>query len=145
LKIAVELVPIFLSALAASATAQTPPLQAQGAWIRALPGADVAAAYLTLRNLTANAVTITGVQSPVAVHAVIHETALQDGQSRMRPHESLVIAAGQTIKLESGGLHVMLQGLAQPLTVGQRVPLTLSLAGGGALRITAVVRPLHAE
>ena len=134
-----------LTLLASAAMAQSPRLVAQDAWVRATPGADMAAAYLTLRNMSPDAVTITGVQSPVAGHAMIHETTVQGGQSRMRPHEQLVVGPGATVKLEPGGLHVMLHDLKQPLAVGQNVPLVLLLAGGGSLQVTAAVRPLSAE
>ena len=125
--------------------AQRPPLVAQNAWVRATPGADMAAAYLTLRNVSSTAVTVTGVESPIAGHAMIHETTVQGGQSRMRPREQLVVAAGTTIKFEPGGLHVMLHDLRQHLTVGQTVPLVITLAGGGTLQVPATVRPLSAE
>jgi copper(I)-binding protein len=128
-----------------SLRAQQPPLVAQNAWVRATPGADMAAAYLTLRNVSSTPVTVTGVTSAIAGHAMIHETSVQDGQSRMRPHEQLVVAPGMTVKLEPGGLHVMLHDLKQPLTVGQTVPLEITLAGGGTLQVTAAVRPLSAE
>jgi periplasmic copper chaperone A len=122
-----------------------PPLVAQNAWVRVTPGADMAAAYLTLRNVSSSAVTVTGVESPIAGHAMIHETTVQGGQSKMRPHEQLVVAPGMTVKFEPGGLHVMLHDLKQPLTVGQTVPLVITLADGGTLQVTAAVRPLSAE
>jgi copper(I)-binding protein len=138
-----------LSLLASVAVAQTQPLAsplvAQDAWVRVTPAADMAVAYVTLRNVSATAVTVTGVQSPIAGHAMIHETKVEGGQSKMRPHEQLVVAPGATIKLEPGGLHVMLHDLKQPLTVGQKVPLVILLAGGGTLQVTAAVRPLGAE
>jgi periplasmic copper chaperone A len=125
--------------------AQTSPLVAQNAWVRATPGTDVAVAYLTLRNVSSSPVTVTSIQTPIAGHAMIHETTVQSGQSRMRPHEELVITPGATVKLEPGGLHVMLHDLKQPLTVGQSVPLIITLAGGGTLQVSAAVRPLTAE
>jgi copper(I)-binding protein len=134
-----------LTLLASLAVAQPPPLVAQNAWVRATPGTDMAVAYLTLRNVSSSAVTVTGVESPLAGHAMIHETTVQGGQSRMRPHAQLVIAPGVTAKFEPGGLHVMLHDLKQPVTVGQNVPLLVRLAGGGTLQITATVRPLSAE
>lgn len=130
--------------VASAASAQAAPLLAQSAWIRAIPGSDVAAVYMTLRNVSTRPITVTGVQTSIASHAMIHETSVQGGLSRMRAHEQLVIPAGQTIRLEPGGLHVMLQGLARPLSVGQSVPLVLVLADGGTLQVTASVRPLNA-
>ena len=76
---------------------------------------------------------------------MIHETKLEAGQSKMRPHEQLVVAPGATVKLEPGGLHVMLHDLKQPLTVGAQVPLVIELSGGGTVRVTATVRPVSAE
>ena len=131
--------------LACAAVAQQAPLVAQNAWVRATPGTDVAAAYLTLRNVSTRPVTVTDIESPFAGHAMIHETTTQGGQSRMRPHEQLVVAPGATVKLQPGGLHVMLHELKQPLTVGQSVPLVIKLAGGGTLQVTATVRPLSAD
>jgi copper(I)-binding protein len=127
------------------AVAQQPSLVVQNAWVRAAPGADVAAAYVTLRNVSNSDVTVTGVESPVAGHAMIHETRVQSGQSRMRPRESLTLHPQSTLKFEPGGLHIMLHDLKQPLTVGQSVPLVFDLAGGSSIKVTAVVRPLTAE
>jgi hypothetical protein len=127
------------------AGAQTSGLVAQDAWVRATPGTDMAAAYLTLRNVSTNPITVTGVRSPIAGQAMIHETKIQGGQSQMRPRDQLVIAPGKTVKLAPGGLHVMLHDLKQPLTVGQNVPLVIMLTGGATLQVTAAVRPLTAE
>ncbi len=105
----------------------------------------MAAAYLTLQNVSANTVTVTGIESSIAGHAMIHETRVQSGQSSMRPHERLVVPPGSSVKLEPGGLHVMLHDLKKPLTVGQTVPLVVTLAGGATLQVSASVRPLTAE
>jgi periplasmic copper chaperone A len=110
-----------------------------------VPGSDVAAVYLTVRNSGSKPLSIIGVESPAASHAMIHETQTEGGQSRMRPHEHLSIPPGQTVKLEPGGLHIMLHGLAQPLAVGQNVPLALLLADGSKVQVAARVRPLSAQ
>jgi len=124
------------------ASAQTPPLTARDAWIRATPGSDVAAAYLTLHNAAAQPVTVIGVRTPAAAQAMIHETIVTNGQSTMRPHEPLRVDGGATLRLAPGGLHIMLHGLTRPLTPGEAVPLVLLLGGGGKLEVTARVRPL---
>ena len=102
-------------------------------------------AYLTLRNPTSKPITIVGIESPVAEHAMIHETKTEGGQSRMRPHEQLLVAPGATVKFEPGGLHVMLHGMKQPVAVGQTIPLVLLLADGSKIPVSAVVRPLTAQ
>jgi periplasmic copper chaperone A len=129
----------------ALAHAATPALTAQDAWIRATPGSDVAAAYLTLHNTGSTSLVVVGVRSPNAGQAMIHETTLANGQSTMRPHEQLRIAAGATVRLAPGGLHIMLHMLTHPLVPGDEVPLVLLLEGGGTLEVTARVRPLGAE
>jgi periplasmic copper chaperone A len=134
-----------LTLLTSAAVAQQPSLMVQDAWVRATPGTDVAAAYLTLRNAGDRPVTVIGVESPIAAHAMIHETTTQGGQSRMRPYGRLIVAPGSAVKFEPGGLHVMLHGLKQTLTVGQSVPLVVRLAGGTSLQVTAAVRPLSGE
>jgi copper(I)-binding protein len=145
LKAAATLAWALLTLPASLAVGQAPALVVQDAWIRATPGTDMAAAYFTLRNVSAGPITVTGVKSSVAGQAMIHETKIQGGQSQMRPHEQIVVDAGKTVKLEPGGLHVMLHDLKQPLTVGQNVPLVITLLGGGSLQVTAAVRPLSAE
>ena len=133
-----------MALVACSVVAQAPTLVVLDAWTRQVPGSDVAAAYLTLRNPTTKPITIVGIESSAAEHAMIHETKTVGGQSQMRPHEQLVIAPGQTVKFEPGGLHVMLHGMTHPVAVGQSVPLVLLLADGSKVPAAAVVRPLTA-
>jgi copper(I)-binding protein len=133
-----------MALVACSVMAEAPALIVLDAWTRQVPGSDVAAAYLTLRNPTTKPITIVGIESPLAEHAMIHETKTVGGQSQMRPHEQLVVAPGETVKFEPGGLHVMLHGLTRPVAVGQSVPLVLLLADGGKVQVAAVVRPLTA-
>jgi periplasmic copper chaperone A len=125
-----------------SPTAQSPALSARDAWIRATPGSDVAAAYLTLHNSAAQAVEVIDVRTPLAAQAMIHETTISNGLSTMRPHQPLRIAAGATVRLAPGGLHIMLHGLTRPLSPGDAVPLVLTLSGGATLAVTARVRAL---
>jgi copper(I)-binding protein len=136
---------VLMMLAACSALAESPALVVRDAWIRQTPGSDVAAVYLTLQNPTKQPITVVGIESPAATHAMIHETKTEGGISKMRAHEQLVIAPGETVKFEPGGLHVMLHGLTQPLAVGQSVPLVLQLADGTRISAAAVVRPLNAS
>ena len=49
----------------------------------------------------------------------------------MRQLESLELPAKQTVKLEPGGLHIMLLDLKNPLKLGDKVPLRLTLQRAG--------------
>jgi len=128
----------------AAALAQGSALTATDAWVRFTPGVDVAAAYLTLHNGGARALTVTAVSSPLASSAMIHETRMVNGESAMRPHEQLHLAPGETLRLAPGGLHIMLHLKAPTLKPGQEVPLALQLQDGTTLAVTARVRPLGA-
>ena len=44
---------------------------------------------------------------------------------RMRQIEKIDLPAGQSVKLQPGGLHVMLIGLKQNLVPDENVPITL--------------------
>ena len=135
---------VLLTSLIPALTHAAPPpaLSAQDAWVRATPGAEVAAAYLTLHNGGTEAVVVSGVSSPAAGAAMIHESALVNGQSTMRAHEPLRLGAGETVHFAPGGLHIMLHSLKRPLAPGDEVPLVLLLEGGGSLTVTARVRAL---
>lgn len=135
------------SAAPATAPAQATPgaFTVEHAWVRVTPGADVAAAYMTLHNRSARAVVVIGVQSALAGHAMIHESKIAGGQSTMRPHARLVVPAGTSVRLEPGALHVMLHMLTHVPAVGEDVPLVLQLEGGGSVSVSAPVRPLAAD
>jgi len=125
---------------AASAALQ---VQVVNAWIpQPPPGAEVAAAYFTVRNIGHEPAVLVGIDSPLAAAAMLHESSVLAGESRMRPVERLVIPAGGSVTLKPGGLHVMLHELASALAAGQRVPLVLHFAGGKEIRVAAQVRPL---
>lgn len=121
------------------------PLVATDAWVRVTPGSDVGAAYLTLRNVSKKTVTVVAIDCPDAAMAMIHETTVSGGISRMRPHEQLAIPPGATVKLAPEGLHVMLHGIAKSVVPGASVPLVLRLADNTSLQVVALVRPLNAQ
>lgn len=133
-----------LLGLAGGLAAQAPgkaALEIQMPWARASAGmAKTGAAYLTIVNHGAVADRLTAAASPVARKAEIHGHSMEDGVMRMRAVGALEIAAGRTIVLEPGGLHVMLIGLHAPLAPGQRFPLTLTFEAAGDIEVEVAVR-----
>lgn len=120
--------------------------QVSNAWIREPPpGLDTAAVYFTVQNITKSPIVIVGVKSPVAAHAMIHETSTVEGQSRMRMRDKVIVPAQGLVAFAPEGLHVMLTGLTKTLAVGEKVPLTIEREQGDALNVVAVVRPLDAK
>ncbi|HEY1492760.1 MAG TPA: copper chaperone PCu(A)C [Steroidobacteraceae bacterium] len=135
---------VLLAALPA-AHAAAPDITITGAWIRAVPGSAVAAAYFDARNNGSQPLTIVGLRSSAAANAMIHESTLVGTRSTMRVHERLSLPPGQTVHLSPGGMHVMLVDLKQPLKPGDEVQLVLLFQGGASRAITARVRPLEAQ
>lgn len=58
---------------------------------------------------------------------------------KMRPVEKIEIPAESTVKLEPGGLHVMLFDLKKDLAAGDTVEVTLTFSGAGETTVTAEV------
>jgi copper(I)-binding protein len=109
-------------------------------WARATPsGAKVGAVYARLSNPGVHRVTISGIHSVVAHSAQVHETREVDGMMRMRHVDPLALAAGATIDLAPGGMHLMLMGLTKPLTAGMTFDVIFDLADGQQLTLPVVV------
>lgn len=86
-----------------------PPLVASDVEITAtMPGGKMSAGYLSLRNNSDEAIGITRVASPEFEAVEIHTSLIEDGISRMRRTNELIIAAGNTMTLQRGGIHLML-------------------------------------
>ncbi|MBY0333009.1 MAG: copper chaperone PCu(A)C [Acetobacteraceae bacterium] len=110
-------------------------------WTRAVAaGAPTAAGYMTLRNDGSVPDRLLSASTPMARTVELHETALADGIMRMRPLTSgLVIPAGETVRLEPGGIHAMLMGPSVPFARGARVPLTLRFERAGEVTVELAV------
>ncbi len=129
----------------AAAFAQHPaPVRAQDAWARATPpGASTGAIYLTLISPSGDR--LTGISSPAAQAAGVHEMRMEGSVMRMRPVEGgLALPAGQPVTLAPGGYHIMLEGLKAPLKPGQAVPVRLTFQKAPPLEVEAQVRPIGA-
>lgn len=112
------------------------------AWSRpTAEGMSMGVGYLTLTNVGKTADALLSASTPAAGQVEFHETTMVDGIARMRPREQVEVAAGATVKLEPGGLHLMLVGLKAPLAVGSRVPLTLEFRGAGRVTVEMIIGP----
>lgn len=131
-------------AMTALAVAADAPVEVSEAWVRAtVPGQPVGAAYASITARAA--VRLTGVRAPVAKTVELHEMKHEGGVMKMRSLKEVRIAAGETVKLEPGGLHVMFFGLKGPLEAGGSVPLTFEFQGADGKRFKQVVEaPIRA-
>jgi hypothetical protein len=100
------------------------------------------AVYLTIRN-EGEADVLIDVHGPQADAVDLHTSVMEGEVMTMRPLEDgLEIPPGGEVELVSGGHHVMLMGLAEPLRVGDTFPLTLVFERAGAIEVEVhVVHP----
>jgi copper(I)-binding protein len=122
------------------------PLEIDRPWARASIGTGrPSAAYLTIRNTGAEPDRLIAVETPVAARADVHEMAEEGGTMKMRPPGPLEIPPGGEVRLEPGGLHIMLMQLRAPLAQGGEVPLTLLFEKAGEVTVNAPVGPIGAS
>ena len=112
----------------------------QDAWIReAPPGTRIQAGYLTLTNSADTEVVLERVTSKSFERIELHEMRMRDGQMQMRKLERLAVPAKESVRLEPGGLHLMLIKPTKPLPAGKKVTLELYF-GARILSVKAEVR-----
>lgn len=118
------------------------PISVKDAWVRApAPGAEVAAAYMTLE--AAEPVTLVGANASAAKAVEIHTMSMQNGVMEMRQLKSLELKPGQPAKFQPGGLHLMLIDLTKPLKAGDSVKVTLHFSNGKNAKVTkALIIPV---
>lgn len=109
-------------------------------WARATPGAiQNGAAYMMLTNTGKQADRLVSASTDVAGVAELHTHLHEDGVMKMRQVNDVPLAAGSTVKLQPGGLHIMLIKLKQPLKEGDKVPLTLRFEKAGEVKVDVQV------
>jgi copper(I)-binding protein len=102
-----------------------------------------AAAYVTVRNDGTEPDRLLAASSPLAERTALHLSLMEGGVMRMRPVDVMDIPPGETVAMAPGGaLHLMLEGLRQPLREGETVPIGLRFERAGEVEVQArIVRP----
>jgi copper(I)-binding protein len=103
------------------------------------PGATTGAVYLRVDNNGSSIDRLVSASSPIAARAEIHDMKMDEGVMRMRSLSSVEIKPGETVALKSGGMHVMLTDLKQPLKSGSTFPMRLVFAKAGAAQVEVAV------
>lgn len=115
-----------LIALLASHIAAAQGLQISNAWVRLPPpGAEVAAAYLTLvaqRNTS-----LVKVETPAAGSVQLHSMKMKNGVMEMRELPKIDLPAGKPISLKPGDVHLMLFEIKPPLKEGDALAFAFFL------------------
>lgn len=116
-------------------------LEISDAWIKNLPSVvPVRSGYMLIRNNSAQAVSITNIESEVFTQIDIHETVEKNGMITMRPVMKLNIPAGQIFQLSPGGFHLMMANPNRELKPGDRIDVTLHFESGESRLIKMTVK-----
>jgi periplasmic copper chaperone A len=103
------------------------------------PAVAVGVAYFSITNLGSRADRLVALSSPIASAVEMHATHEAHRVVEMRAVAALECPAGVTIKIEPGGLHVMLMGLTRPLIAGTTFDLSLQFRDAGIVALKVPV------
>lgn len=132
LSLALCAVPLFAdNAFAAPANDACVPTLKDG-WVRMPPmaNAPMAAGFGTIENACATPAEIVAVQSPAFASVSLHQSMVMDGMAMMHELQSLPVAAGKSVVLQSGSYHLMLMRPAHRLVDGEKIAIVFKLKDG---------------
>jgi copper(I)-binding protein len=111
-------------------------ISVENGYIKAnIPGSDITAAYMTLKNTGDKAITLQKINSTISDRIEIHEHSMANGMMRMREVGEIVVDANSQVVLQPSGLHLMIFSLKEQLTEPNVIPLTLTFTNGSKLNI----------
>jgi periplasmic copper chaperone A len=114
-------------------------------WSRATPpGAKEAVGYLVLKNNGDEQRKLLKITSTISNEVSIHRSSISSqGLAQMWPVGFVRLEAGESMRFEPNGYHVMFTGLKNPLKAGDKVPLVLQFDGfEKPFTVMLEVRPL---
>ncbi len=147
-----------LASCEAGASTEGGELRIEEAWARPVLAAPAAASaeeghdhahgaagnsvvYLTVHNPTPAPDRLLGGETGMARTVELHRSQVAEGVMRMRHlPEGVSVPAGGALELRPGDYHLMLIDLHQPLTPGERFPLTLHFERAGTREVEVEVR-----
>jgi len=113
-------------------------LQVKDAWARPGLADGNSALFFEIDNPVADD-TLLSVSSDVAGAVELHKTVMEDGVMQMFQQRTVPVPRGKTT-FEPGGLHVMLVGLKNDLSVGDSFDVTLNFETAGERTLTVTVK-----
>ncbi len=119
-------------------------VRASHAWIRVLPGALPAGAYVTLENDGDQPVALIGASSTAYAKVMLHLSSTEGGVSRMTMVDSLSVPAHGKVELAPASYHLMLMQPVTPVSPGTAVRVLLKFSDGSILPTDFIARPASA-
>jgi copper(I)-binding protein len=129
---------ICLAPAAAAAPHRADTVEVRQPWSRPSAG-TTAAGYMVLVNHAVRPDALVKVESPLAARVAAHRSDMADGVMRMAAEPRVAIPAGGQVVFAPGGYHLMFEGLKAPLKAGDRLPATLTFAGGQRMSVSFAV------
>lgn len=113
-------------------------LRIEPGYVNASPAGDAGSAYFTVRNGGSLPDTMTSVAVAGASTAQLHALT---GAGRMTPMEHAVVPAGGALALRPGEAHLMFEGMARQIRLGDTLAISLGFARAGGVTVPLVVQP----
>lgn len=132
---------LIVSLSACSGRPLEPRLSVEGAWARApaMEGGN-GAIYFRLVNEGGKADRLLSVSSSVAT-AEMHQTVTKENSTMgMEPLDAVEVPFRDEVEFKQGGMHIMLIGVTEPMSIGDTIPFTLRFEHADDMQITAEVR-----
>jgi len=110
-----------------------------------LPGRSMTAGYFSISNQTDVAAELISASSPQFGSIELHQHSHKDGMMKMEQVQSVLVAAGEQVHFQPGGLHLMMFDAKTSITIGQQIPLRLTFKDGQSIEVQASVSaiPTH--
>jgi hypothetical protein len=110
-----------------------------------LPGRNMTSGYFSISNQNNAPTELIAASSPQFGSVELHQHSHKDGMMKMEQVQSVLIAAGEQVHFQPGGLHLMLFDAKTSLMKGQQIPLRLSFKDGQSIEVQALVSeiPTH--
>ena len=118
-------------------------INVESAYVRAVPPGQMnSAAFMQLKNDSSEDISLVAAKSQVAENVELHTHTQDNGVMRMRQISEISLPAGEAIKLQPGGMHIMLIGLTQNLTAGENISLLLEFSDGSQQALEVPVQAI---
>jgi copper(I)-binding protein len=126
------------------ACVQPAPLEVKDVWARDTIGSTAnAAVFMTISSPTPDR--LIAASTPIAKKTDLMTMAGGSGAMEMKYLKGIDIPANRPVSLNSGGLHVWLADLNEPLKAGQSFPLFLTFEKAGQRQVTVtIIKPAAA-
>jgi copper(I)-binding protein len=142
-RLAAAVATLVAALLLSSACSPAPEVRIENARVRALiPGQDKTVAYMDVENHTRSAIALVGASAESVRAIEIHTTQMNDGVMRMRRLKAVDIGAGEAMRFEPGGRHLMLFGVR---SLNQALPVRLEFADSTVREVVFEQIPIGAQ